>query len=331
MPLNSNRKKVNMKNVYLAFVFTCCMYLAYGQKNWDGGGNDNNWSTAANWFPDGVPIPGEAVVLDNSLFSGSYTVLLPSGAVRVAVESLRILPAAGNSIMLQLPAGNTSVPGLEVSGSGESLELGSGATLRNSSGAVSGEVIRLTGSMRINNGARYLHNTPRGNATLIDKISTAAGTELGVFEFDVPGTAGYTVSLTGNTFGSLVFSASAAGGVKSYSGSGTSTLQINGNLTIRSGATLTSTLSANILLRGELDISGNLNLHPSTAGGTGRSIFFAGTNNIIKGNGNLSLNSNFRNMEVFSGSICTLERSVNLPQAGHTFLLNSGALLHTGN
>ncbi len=45
-----------MKNVYLAFVFTWCMYVAYGQKNWDGGGNDNNWSTAANWFPDGVPI-----------------------------------------------------------------------------------------------------------------------------------------------------------------------------------------------------------------------------------------------------------------------------------
>jgi hypothetical protein len=320
-----------MKNVYLAIVFTCFMYLAQGQKNWDGGGNDNNWSTAANWFPDGVPTPGEAVVLDNSLFDGSYTVLLPSGTVSVSVETLRILPAAGNTIVLQLPAGNTSVPGLEVTGSGESLELGSGATLRNSSGAVSGEVIRLTGLMRINNGARYLHNTQRGNASLIDKISTAAGTELGIFEFDVPGTAGYTVSLTGNTFGSLVFSASAAGGVKSYSGSGTSTLQINGNWTIRPGATLTSTLSANILLRGELDISGNLNLHPSTAGGTGRSIFFTGTNNIIKGNGNLSLNTNFRNMEVFSGSICTLERSLNLPQTGHTFLLNSGALLHTGN
>ena len=319
-----------MKNVYLAFVFTCCMYVAHGQKNWDGGGNDNNWSTAANWFPDGVPMPGEAVVLDNSLFSDSYTVLLPLGAVSVSVESLRILPAAGNTIVLQLPAGNTAVPGLQVTGSGESLELGNGATLRNSSGAGSGEVIRLSGLMRINNGARYLHNTPRGNATLIDKLSIAAGTEWGIFEFDVPGTAGYTVSLTGNTFGSLVFSASAAGGVKSYSGSGTSILQINGNWTIRPGATLTSTLSANILLRGELDISGNLNLHPSTAGGTGRSIFFAGTNNIIKGNGNLSMNTNFRNMEVFSGSVCTLERSVNLPQTGHTFLLNSGALLHTG-
>ena len=184
--------------------------------------------------------------------------------------------------------------------------------------------------MRINNDGRYLHNTPRGNAALIDKLSVAAGTELGIFEFDVPGTAGYTVSLTGNTFGSLVFSASAAGGTKSYSGSGTSTMQINGNWIIQAGASLTSTLSANILLKGELVISGNLNLHPSTAGSTGRSIFFTGSANRIRGSGNLGMNANFRNLELFTGSNCTLMRDISLPQLTHTFLINSGAVLHTG-
>jgi hypothetical protein len=320
-----------MNKVYLALLLFYCMPEVYGQKKWDGEGNDNFWANAVNWFPDGVPQDGDSVVLDNSHFTGSYTVQLPSGAVTVSLESLQLLPENGNSITIHLPMTNTSVPGLQISGTGESLVLGNGAILRNSSGATSGDVIQLSGLMRISNGGRYLHNTQRGNAALIDKLSVAAGTELGIFEFDVPGTAGYTVSLTGNTFGSLVFSAQAAGGAKSYSGSGTSTLQINGNWNIKLGATLTSTLSANIILRGELDISGNLNLHPPTAGGTGRSIFFSGTNNIIKGNGNVSLNNNFRNLEVFSGSICTLARSVNLTQQGHTFLLNSGAMLHTGN
>ncbi len=318
-----------MKKFYLVCSFAFLLITGYGQKKWDGNGGDNNWSTSSNWFPDGVPIPGDLVILDNSLVPGSYSVLIPSGAVSISIQRLQVLPSPGNTILLQIPSDNTASPSLQVTGNGESLELGNGATLQNSSGAVSGDVIVLSGLMRISNGGRYLHNTPRGNAALIDKLSVAAGTELGIFEFDVPGTAGYTVSLTGNIFGSLVFSAAAAGGVKAYSGSGTSTLQINGNWIINSGATLTSTLSANILLRGELDIRGNLNLHPVTSGGTGRSIFFTGTNNLIKGNGNLSMNNNFRNLEVFSGSICSLERGINLPLVVHTFLVNSGATLHT--
>jgi hypothetical protein len=318
-----------MKKIYLILNFVSLVFGASSQKKWDGDGGDNNWSTASNWFPDGVPLPGDLVILDNSLYVSSYTVLLPSGAISVTVQSLQVLPNMGNTILLHIPSANLASPGLQITGSGESLELGNGATLRNSSGAISGDVILLNGLMRISNGGRYLHNTPRGNAALIDKLSVSAGTELGIFEFDVPGTAGYTVSLTGNTFGSLVFSAAAAGGLKSYSGSGTSTLQINGNWIINPGATLTSTLSANILLRGELDIRGNLNLHPVTSGGTGRSIFFTGINNIIRGSGNLSLNNNFRNMEVFAGSNCTMERGLTLTLPSHTFLVNSGAILHT--
>jgi hypothetical protein len=319
-----------MKKIYLVLIFVYLVSGVYSQKKWDGAGGDNNWSTGSNWFPDGVPLPGDLVILDNSLDLSSYTVLLPSGAVSVSVQSLQVLPGISKTILLQIPSGNIANPCLQITGNGESLELGNGATLQNSSGAISGDIILLAGLMRISNGGRYLHNTPRGNAALIDKLSVSAGTELGIFEFDVPGTAGYTVSLTGNTFGSLIFSAAAAGGLKSYSGSGTSTLQINGNWIINPGATLTSTLSANILLRGALDIRGNLNLHPVTSGATGRSIFFSGTNNIIRGSGNLSLNNNFRNMEVFSGSICSLEKSIILTLPSHTFLVNSGAILHTG-
>lgn len=319
-----------MKILWTGMFLTGLFLTGNAQKQWDGGGGDNQWNSPANWFPDGVPQPTDGVILDNAFVNSSYTVLLPEGTAAVTLAFLHLFPSGANSILLHLPAGNTASPALVITGSGESLVLGNGSTLRNSSGAASGDVILLSGQMRINNNGRYLHNTPRGNAALIDKLSVASGTELGIFEFDVPGTAGYTVSLTGNTFGSLVFSATAAGGMKSYSGSGTSTMQINGNWIIQAGASLTSTLSANILLKGELVISGNLNLHPSTAGSTGRSIFFTGNANSIRGSGNLGMNANFRNLELFTGSNCTLMRDISLPQLTHTFLINSGAALHTG-
>ncbi|MBI3098717.1 MAG: hypothetical protein HYY93_10830 [Planctomycetes bacterium] len=52
-------------------------------KTWDRGGGTNNWGTAANWNPDGVPAAGDTVTLDNSAFAGTYTV-----AVNVNTNSL---------------------------------------------------------------------------------------------------------------------------------------------------------------------------------------------------------------------------------------------------
>lgn len=46
----------------LSFLVT----TAFAQRTWDGGGTDNNWNTAANWSPDGVPAAGEAVTFDGT-------------------------------------------------------------------------------------------------------------------------------------------------------------------------------------------------------------------------------------------------------------------------
>ena len=35
-------------------------------KTWDGGGTDNNWTTAANWNPEGIPASGETALFDNT-------------------------------------------------------------------------------------------------------------------------------------------------------------------------------------------------------------------------------------------------------------------------
>jgi hypothetical protein len=303
----------------------------FSQQKWDGGGGDDQWQNAANWSPDGIPVKGAMVLLDNSMVQDNYVVKLPGGNASVSLSTLHMLPAAGKKITLHLPISNIGSPGLLVTGTGESLWLGEGAEMRNASGASSGESLTLTGFMHIGNGAKYVHNTQRGNAKIIDRLSMSAGTDHGIFEFDVPGGSGYTVSLTGNTFGSLTFSAIAAGGSKSYSGSGASDLLINGNCVIGSGASLTSTMTANIRLKGDLDILGMLTVSPVTTGNTGRSILFADKYPAsIKGNGTLTLQKNFRNMELLPGKVMTLERDISLPYAGQQFFNRDSSTLKLG-
>lgn len=293
--------------------------VAWAQKSWDGGAGTDQWSDAANWFPDGIPANTDDVVLNHQWISSAYQVSLPAGLQTVSLHSLLI---AGNAetITLELPPGNTGNPGLSLTGTGDALTLQFNSVFINASGATAGSGLLLAGALRIENGARYVHQTARSNAALIDRISTVAGTETGIFEFNVPGTAGYTVSLTGNNFGSLYFRASAAGGTKSYSGSGSGTLTIRGNLLIDTGAQLTSTLTADWVLAGNLSLHGKFNLQPTTTGNTARSLRFVGPACRYTGNGSLILGANFRTLEVNRSSALTLQKSINLPLAGQSFI-----------
>jgi hypothetical protein len=311
-----------MKRIF--YVLLMSPLLSYTQVRWDGEGLDGRWDNPTNWQPDGIPPTGAAVLLDNSLLTGNYTVTLPPGNVPIELASLRIAPAGGAAVALIIPRENTAAPGLRITGAGESLVLERGAVLRNASGASAGETLQVLGNFRIENEGHYIHQTQRGNAALIDRLSATPGTETGIFEFDVPGTAGYTVSLTGNTFGTLAFGAAAAGGMKSYSGSGASVLRIRGNWIIRPGATLTSTLSANIVLEGSLLIDGILQLQPSTAGTSGRSILCRSPDGQIGGAGMLTLQANFREIVVEAGAQYSLGRSIVLPFAQNGVRVQGG-------
>jgi hypothetical protein len=229
---------------------------------------------------------------------------------------------------LILPSGNTAIPGLALSATGNGMIIENGGIFINASGAGSGSPFQLAGTLRIGNGGRYIHRTPRGNAELIDKLNNEPGTEKGIFEFDVPGTTGYTVSLTGNTFGTLSFKALSAGGTKSYSGSGTSNLLIRGDLIVESGVSLTSTLTSDIILNGSLQMNGKLNLHPVTAGTTGRSFVFAGRDVFFQGSGTLSMNAFFRNLLVAKNASLTLETPCLMNYTPNTFLCQGS--LHCG-
>jgi hypothetical protein len=130
------------------------------QKKWDGGGNNNQWYNDQNWFPDGIPTPSDDVILDNSLFPLTYLVELPSGNITVELRSLTIstdmIP-----ITVLLPVTNTASPGLTLTSAVDPLILGKAAIFRNASGAGSGNTILLNGNLKILDGGRYIHQTPR--------------------------------------------------------------------------------------------------------------------------------------------------------------------------
>lgn len=289
---------------------------ADAQKFWDGGAGTQEWSDAANWQPDGVPLASDDVVLSHQWLSGDYTVKLPTGASSVSIQTLLIDPSQGK-IVLELPTTNTANPGLSLSGASTALIIRSGGIFINASGASAGGGLLLAGSLSIYNGGKYIHRTARSNAAIIDKLVQSAGTEKGIFEFDVPGTAGYTVSLTGNTFGSLSFRAVTAGAVKSYSGSGSGTLTIRGDLLVDSNTQVTSTLTADLVLAGNLTVHGRLTFQPTTAGTVARSLRFIGPLASIAGTGALVLGANFRNLDIAREATLQLHRNISLTQASH--------------
>jgi len=184
-------------------------FLVNAPKTWlgaSGGGDGSSWAVAGNWSGGSVPGSGDNVVLDNGTVAGSYTVNLPGGATTVSINRLTITPAATRTITLVLPSGNTANPGLRVgdaTAGTDDIILDSGAVLRNSSGASAGNGVEANstanGTVRINNGSRFVHNTLRGTAGVAPLLSVVSGTETGEFEYDVPGTASFSLNAAGRT------------------------------------------------------------------------------------------------------------------------------------
>ena len=242
-----------------------------GPRFWVGtsaGGDGVSWGVAANWSGGQVPAPAEDAILDNTTVTGNYTVTLPAGAVITQVNKLTITPSAGHTITLTLPATNTGSPGLRVGDSTaatDDIVLNAGAVLRNSSGAASGAGIALlsaaNGTLRINNGARYVHNSGRTPA-VVAGLSTAAGTEAGEFEYDVPTVATFALDLAGRSYGSLILSRSS--GTVSYTATGATPVAVRGDLRINTGVTLSSTMTAALNLSGSLVAGGAALTVPAT-------------------------------------------------------------------
>ena len=275
-----------MKNAtQLIKTFYCCSCilllfisnLLAQSKTWTGLAGDGKWETPTNWNANTVPTETDEVVLDNSQLSGSYMVSLPSSLV--TVRTIRISPSSGNQIELVLPITNLLVPGLVATGPSYGLVIDAGGIFRNSSGATSGTTVDISDSIRINNEGKFIQNTKRPHASIVQVLSSMPGTEKGIFEFDVPGTQGYTLSITNRIYGTLIFNGVAStGDVKTYTGTGKGTLMVRGDLRIGVGVAVNMGLNSekeNIFVNGDfIQEGGVLNL----ASGTVKSIF------VVKGN-----------------------------------------------
>src|SRR5690606_18448833 len=142
------------------------LYSGKAQQFWDGGAGTNLWSDASNWHNDQLPQAGDSVVLDNRFLKEPYDVIFPSGDYSLQLAALRIR-AEVDSICLTIPSTNTSSVALQLSATGDALCLQSGAILVNASGASSGTPLSVSNNsyFRIENGAKYIHQTERGHTT----------------------------------------------------------------------------------------------------------------------------------------------------------------------
>src|SRR6218665_1518437 len=304
-----------MKRGFISCGLILYSFICNGETlKWDGQAGDGQWSTELNWSSDRIPGANDEVILDNTFIPGDYIVTLPSGNVLVSLISLTIQPAS-STIQCVLPASNIASPALLLSGAGDVFVLHEGAVFRNASGAVTGTPVTVTsnGSFRINDGGHYIHQTGRGHTDfLVSRLSAATGTENGVFEFDVPGTASYTVSVSGRVFGRLIFSAASSGAGRTYTGAGINPVLVRGGLVIRTNATFsygantdTITIRGNSLIqpggvlniangsnRAVIRIAGDLDnrgLITETGSSTGSEIFMNGNSaQLVACTGNIS-------------------------------------------
>ena len=324
-----------MKKIYV-YLFTVFFFLnASAQKYWTGTAGDGLWNTAGNWTGGTAPISTDDVVINNlNGAAGSFIVTLPN--TLVTINSLTITPLGANTIQVHLPAGNTLSPGFQTT---RNIIINNGGSLRNSSTAATVPTITIgaasTDSMYIFNGGTYEHNTQRSissNApnSILDKTSTAPGTEYGRLHFNIPQTGSTAIAFQGRTFGSLEFSAGNAPSALTYTSSGTAGTDaiIRGNLIINSPANFSSTITGNIRLAGNFTHTGNFSHAPSTTGVTGRSFIFNGSAQVLSGAGTYTTGANFRNIEVATGTTLFLQHGIALSNAVNGFIVNTGAALY---
>jgi hypothetical protein len=291
------------------------------QIKWDGGAGTSEWSDAANWAGDVVPATTDSVVLDNSYVTAGYTVNLPGGTTNTAVARIRITPTPPNIITLILPVTNTSTSGALTLGDGVGdpydFRLDSLAVFMYRSGAASGTpftFVNSTDSLWLGNGATWNHNCRVGQTGIANKLSKKAGTEHGLFIYDMTTLSPASIQFQNITYGSVILSGASSGfggtsfyDTKKYITTGSSACNIRGNFTIEANARDSSTMTNVLNIKGNCTINGFMRNAPVA---TARTIVFNGTSEqILSG----SDTTNFMNgITVNAGSTVTLNCNLSL-------------------
>ena len=318
-----------MGSAKLIWVIIYCLVVsnASAQKQWDGESLDGQWLSPKNWFPDGVPSANDDILLNNDFIKTSYRVMLPPSNSSVTGSQLTLMPSTKCTITLEVPETNTASPAMNVNG----ILIRKGGELLNRSGATAGNTFLINGNIIIQNEGKYIHQTMRGNSYLISKLIHQEGTEKGIIIIDVPGAAGYLMSLSGRTFGTLQFSTDSSIATKSYSGSGSNDLIILGELIINKNVFFKSTLSGNIQVKGGLTNHGTFVMAPSTADTNKRQLVFNGDSTYFNSTGGFQQNSNFNGVKVATGSALKLYSPLILSNPTTMILVSANARFEPGD
>lgn len=317
-----------MKSLFL-FLSACCFFVGEikSQKLWDGGGGNDRWSNAANWYPDGVPFAKEDVILNNRIVKGSYRVMLPG--TRVSIESMDIKPAAASpggpipTIELVLPASNAFNNAFVLE---DSLHLYRGAIFRHAGGAGSEQIGFEKGF--VHTGSRWIHTSLAPNTYLREMIA-----DTGVIEFNVP-TATYHFNTTGlPTLRNLIFNGSEAVArglavVYTISPRG---LIVQDSFHIKAGVTVRFLDNADLWMQGvHVIVDGTLDFSDPSNTLVHMYVVYVEKPSILEGSGPIRVNNRFL-FELHMPATLILRRSVFLPYSSNLFIIRSDATLETGN
>jgi autotransporter-associated beta strand protein len=129
-----------MTRIVLICVLLLTGYARAITRTWTGGGADDNWSTAGNWSPSGVPAPGDALVFagvtrlspNNDLASGTsfFSITFNAGAGNFTLNGNPLSLSGGSNVLVSNAASGQMTLFLDISITATStLTVASGGTM----------------------------------------------------------------------------------------------------------------------------------------------------------------------------------------------------------
>ena len=221
---------------------------------WDGGGADNNWTTAANWVGDVAPVAGDDLVFDSTgvgvrpLPNNDFAAATNFGTITVAAGGYML---GGNSMILatDLTASNasgSSTVSLVVGGTATVTRNGAGTLVLSGANSFSGATTINAGVVSIQN-ATALGTTAAGTTVASGaRLEVQGGIAVGAEALTINGTgggSGVLVSVSGSNSWAGAITLGSASTIDSIAG----TLTVTGGIT-NGGYLLTVAGAGNTIL-----------------------------------------------------------------------------------
>lgn len=248
-----------------------------------------NWNSTSTWESSADGINWINATLTPT--SSAQTIAILDGHTVTITETVtydQVMVESGGQITV-----NSSITHTLANGTGADLVIQ--GTWLNQGG---NWTINTGATWEVANGGTYIHNTTSGISTPI-----AAATLSSASNFIYRGSSSVTpaISMSGRTFGNLIFESTSGTWTASISGGGT--LTVNGNFEIGSGVTYSTTQTGIMTFYGNFTNNGTL----TNSTGTQNYSFF-GSDKTIGGSGTIT----FETLNIDASADISLDRSINI-------------------